>query len=119
METSCQNHTNVKCTSHRKSTQISNCKFCFKAGFPSRHPTFPDPDCYFVKSLNEHLRIVYCDDDGKLMMLKMNTHFTLIFLGLQEELDVLRAKFEKMDKERQELRQQNEKLESRVRIIAI
>ena len=33
---------------------------------------------------------------------------------LQEELDVLRAKFEKMDKERQELRTQNEKLESRV-----
>ena len=36
-------------------------------------------------------------------------------IDLQEELDVLRTKFEKMDKERQELRQQNEKLESRVR----
>ena len=35
-------------------------------------------------------------------------------IDLQEELDVLRTKFEKMDKERQELRTQNEKLESRV-----
>ena len=42
-----------------------------------------------------------------------DNHKTLI--DLQEELDVLRTKFEKMDKERQELRQQNEKLESRVR----
>ena len=38
-------------------------------------------------------------------------NFCFVF---QEELDVLRAKFEKMDKERQELRTQNEKLESRV-----
>ncbi len=38
----------------------------------------------------------------------------LIFLYPQEELDALRAKFEKVEKERQELRQQNEKLESRV-----
>ena len=32
----------------------------------------------------------------------------------QEELDALRAKYEKAEKERQELRQNNEKLESRV-----
>ena len=33
---------------------------------------------------------------------------------LQEELEALRAKFEKVDKERQELKQHNEKLDSRV-----
>ena len=35
-------------------------------------------------------------------------------LLLQEELEALRAKFEKVDKERQELKQHNEKLDSRV-----
>ena len=35
-------------------------------------------------------------------------------LLLQEELEALRAKFEKVDKERQELKQNNEKLDSRV-----
>ena len=37
--------------------------------------------------------------------------FTMVF---QEELDALRVKFEKAEKERQELKQTNEKLESRV-----
>ena len=37
-----------------------------------------------------------------------------IFFYLQEELEALRAKFEKVDKERQELKQHNEKLDSRV-----
>ena len=43
-----------------------------------------------------------------------NAFFNHFCFVLQEELDVLRAKFEKIDKERQELRTQNEKLESRV-----
>ena len=70
-----QNYTNVKCPSHRKSTQISNSKF---------------------------------------QIWNVNDFLTHLYLVLQEELDVLRAKFEKIDKERQELRTQNEKLESRV-----
>lgn len=41
-------------------------------------------------------------------------HSKVTISHFQEELEALRAKFEKVDKERLELKQQNEKLESRV-----
>ena len=59
--------------------------------------------------------IGYFSLENSLLLHFINFIFVDKFLWIfQEELEALRAKFEKVDKERQELKQHNEKLDSRV-----